>query len=306
MVILIFLTLALVSCATSTPIVATPTPHVVHIVATLPASPTESVHHSIAPEYGRNSIVPNTPTLIPPPTITRTPTPFVTASSNGEAIVPILMYHHIADLPLDATELQTTWTVSPKNFDAQMQYLARNGFRTISMAQLVAHLKHRQPLPAKPIVISFDDGWQEQYTTAFPILTKYGLSGTFFVYTRPLDHTEFMTWAQLQELVAAGMDIQSHSITHPHLRALAPDAAFKEIAESKAILEKRLGKPVIAFCYPFGEYNQAIIEMVKRAGYESAVTLASGYRQRADELYTLRRIRVSYRDTLDDFIKRLP
>jgi len=199
-----------------------------------------------------------------------------------------------------------TWTVSPRNFDAQMQWLARNGFRTISMAQLVAHLKQRQPLPAKPIIISFDDGWQEQYTTAFPILTKYGLSGTFFVYIRPLDHTEFMTWAQLQELVAAGMDIQSHSLTHPHLRALAPDAAYKEIAESKALLEKRLGKPVIAFCYPFGEYNHTIIEMVKRAGYESAVTLAGGYRQRADELYTLRRIRVSYRNTLDDFIKRLP
>lgn len=294
--------LALVSCATPAPTATLPTPHVqaVHIVATPLAQPTEYGRNSIAPEYGRNSIAPL------PPTVTRAPTPFVTASPNGEAIIPILMYHHIADLPLDATELQTTWTVSPKNFDAQMQYLARNGFRTISMAQLVAHLKHRQPLPAKPIIVSFDDGWQEQYATAFPILTKYGLSGTFFVYTRPLDHTEFMTWAQVRELVAAGMDVQSHSITHPHLRTLAPDAAFKEIAESKAILEQRLGKSVVAFCYPFGEYNNAIIEMVKRAGYESAVTLASGYRQRADELYTLRRIRVSYRDTLDDFARRLP
>ena len=125
----------------------------------------------------------------------------------------------------------------------------------------------RSPLPAKPIIISFDDGWAEQFTTAFPIMTKYGLSGTFFLYTRPLDHTEFMTWAQAQELAAGGMDVQSHSITHPHLRALSPDAAFKEIAESKATLEKRLGKPVVAFCYPFGEYNNAVIEMVKRAVY---------------------------------------
>jgi peptidoglycan/xylan/chitin deacetylase (PgdA/CDA1 family) len=107
-------------------------------------------------------------------------------------------------------------------------------------------------------------------------------------------------------LAAGGMDIQSHSITHPHLRTMAPDAMFKEIADSKATLEKRLGKPVVAFCYPFGEYNNAIVEMVRRAGYESAVTLASGYRQRADELYTLHRIRVSYHDTLDDFVKRLP
>jgi len=291
-VLVTILLFALTACAAPAVVADLPTPNVqvIQIVATPVASPTLTA----------------TPTL-PPPTPTRTPTPFVTAPApNGEAIVPILMYHHIADLPLDATELQTTWTVSPKNFDAQMQWLARNGFHTISMAQLVAHLKHHQPLPAKPIIISFDDGWQEQYTTAFPILTKYGLSGTFFVYTRPLDHTEFMTWAQLQELVAAGMDIQSHSLTHPHLRALAPDAAYKEIAESKAMLEKRLGKPVIAFCYPFGEYNQAIIEMVQRAGYAGAVTLASGYRQRADELYTLRRIRVSYHDSLEDFIQRLP
>lgn len=301
LILLVVFALAITSCTAPTPIAPTPATSVsvVYVVVTPPAAPTE---------YRRDSMVTptHTPTVLPPPTVTRIPTPFITASPNGEAIIPILMYHHIADLPIDATELRMTWTVSPKSFDAQMQYLARNGFRTISMAQLVAHLKYRQPLPAKPIIISFDDGWQEQYTTAFPILTKYGLSATFFVYTRPLDHTEFMTWAQVRELDAAGMDIQSHSITHPRLRTLAPDAAFKEIAESKAILEKRLGKPVIAFCYPFGEYNNAIIEMVKRAGYESAVTLASGYRQRAEEIYTLRRLRVSYRDTLDDFIKRLP
>jgi len=248
-----------------------------------------------------------TPTIATKPTAASAPTAFVTAPAAGaDAIVPILMYHHVVDLPIGATESQQTWTVAPRNFDAQMQWLARNGYRSITMAQLVAHLKNRQPLPAKPIIISFDDGWAEQFSTAFPILTKYGLSGTFFVYTHPIDHTEYMTWAQLSELTAAGMDIQSHSITHPHLRTLSPDAAFKEIAESKTTLEKRLGKPVVTFCYPFGEYDNAMIEMVKRAGYESAVTLASGYRQRADQLFLLHRIRVSYNDSLDDFGKRLP
>jgi peptidoglycan/xylan/chitin deacetylase (PgdA/CDA1 family) len=281
----------LVACAAPDPPTAAPTPakQIVQVVATPVALP------SATPSAAIKSTAP------------AIPTPFVTAPAlGGEAHVPILMYHHIGDLPIDATELQTTWTVTPKNFDAQMQWLARSGFRSISMAQLVAHLKNRQPLPTKPIIISFDDGWEEQFSTAFPIMTRYGLSGTFFVYTQPLDHTEFMTWAQVQELAAGGMDIQSHSITHPHLRTLTSDVAFKEIADSKAVLEKRLGKPVVAFCYPFGEYSNAIIEMVKRARYESAVTLASGYRQRADELYALHRIRVSYNDTLDDFAKRLP
>jgi peptidoglycan/xylan/chitin deacetylase (PgdA/CDA1 family) len=202
--------------------------------------------------------------------------------------------------------LEQTWTVAPKNFEAQMAWLSQRGFHTITMAQLVAHLKDRQSLPSQPIIVSFDDGWAEQYSIAFPILKRYGFIGTFFVYTDPLDRPPYLTWAQLQEMTSAGMDIQAHSLSHPHLRVLPADTAYKEIAESKAILEKRLGKPVLAFNYPFGEYNPAVIEMVRRAGYQSAVTLASGYKQRADALFTLQRIRISYNDSLDDLIKRLP
>ena len=249
------------------------------------------------------------PTQTSAPTATAAPTPtaFVTAPALGKpAIVPILMYHHIQVLASDATELQLTWTVSPQNFDAQMALLARRGFHTITMGQLVAHLKNGQPLPAKPIIVSFDDGWEEQYASAFPILKKHQLIGTFFVYTQPIDHGQFMTWTQLKEMSAAGMDIQAHTLTHPHLRTLAPDEAMKEIADSKSIIEKHLGKPVVAFDYPFGEYNASILDMVKRAGYESAVTLAAGYNQRVDDLFTLHRIRVSYQDALEEFGKRLP
>jgi peptidoglycan/xylan/chitin deacetylase (PgdA/CDA1 family) len=241
------------------------------------------------------------------PTVAVTPTAFVTAPASGKAaVVPILMYHHLQDLPDGASELLQTWTVAPANFDAQMNLLAQRGYHTITMAQLVGQLKGGKPLPARPIVISFDDGWAEQYSVAFPILKKHNLIGTFFVYTRPLDHAQFMSWAQLQEMTTAGMDVQAHTLTHPHLRALTPDEAMKEISESKTILETRLGKPIVAFAYTFGEYNASIIDMLKRAGYESAVTLAAGFDQRADELFTLHRIRVSYRDTLEDYAKRLP
>lgn len=275
------------------------------------ASPQPNLEPTATPQVIEVVATPTfTPTIaLPTATATRaaTPTAFVTPPASGEAaIVPILMYHHLADLPRDATELEQTWTVAPKNFDAQMNFLAERGFRTITMAQLVAHLRDRQPLPSKPIIISFDDGWEEQYAVAFPILKKYGQSGTFFVYTNPLDRKQFLSWKQIEEMAAAGMDFQAHSLTHPHLRALAPDVAYREIAESKAIIEKRLGKPVVAFSYPFGEYNDAVIQMVKRAGFASAVTLASGYKQRIDELFTLHRIRVSYNDALEDFAKRLP
>ena len=241
------------------------------------------------------------------PTIAPTPTAWVTASPNNDpAIVPILMYHHLEDLPQDASELRRTWTVAPKTFESQIEWLAQRGFHTITMAQLVAHLKQRQPLPSKPIVISFDDGWADAYTVAYPILKKHGFIGTFFIYTNPIDHKLYVTWTQLEEMSSAGMDIQGHTLSHPHLRTLEPEAAMKEIVDSKAILEKRLGKPIVALAYPDGEYNNAIIDMVKRAGYESAVTLAAGYRQRPDELFTLHRIRVSYGDSLQDFANRLP
>lgn len=248
------------------------------------------------------------PTLSPTATATpaATPTAFVTAPAPGKsAVVPILMYHHLQDLN-GASELVETWTVAPASFDAQMSLVVQQGFHAITMAQLVGQLRDGQPLPAKPIVISFDDGWAEQYTVAFHILEKHHLIGTFFVYTRPIDHAAYMSWAQLEEMSAAGMDIQAHTLTHPHLRELAPSEAMKEISESKQILETRLGKPVVALAYPYGEYNTSIIDMLKRAGFASAVTLAAGFNQRTDELFTLHRIRVSYRDTLDDLTKRLP
>jgi len=287
---LVFCVLAFTACAS--PVLPVPVP-----------TPTTQIVWVVATPLPTSTSVPATAT----PTVASSPTAFVTAPANGEAgTVPILMYHHLSDLPANASELDLTWTVAPKNFDAQMSWLADHSFHTVSMGQLLAYLKQRQPLPSKPIVISFDDGWEEQYAVAYPTLRKYNFIGTFFVYTNSIDHKLFLTWAQLQEMSEAGMDIQAHTLTHPHLRTLAPDVALKEIADSKAILEKRLGKPVTSFNYPFGEYNAAIIDMVKRAGFEGAVTLAAGYKQRADELFTLHRIRVSYNDTLDDFAKRLP
>ncbi|MBI5651922.1 MAG: polysaccharide deacetylase family protein [Chloroflexi bacterium] len=281
--------LALGSCTTPTAPVTTPPPS-----ATIP----------LAISTPRPTFT-STATIIP--TITPTPTAFVTPPALGQsANIPILMYHNLKELPRTASELERTWTVSPQNFEKQIAWLAEKNFNAITMAQLVAHFKRNQPLPSKPIVISFDDGWVEQYTVAFAILKKYNLSGTFFIYTTPIDRNRYLSWAQIKEMSAARMDIQAHTLTHPHLVAIVPGEAQREISESKRIIESKLNQPVVAFAYPFGEYNSATIEMLKRAGIASAVTLASGYRQRADELFTLHRIRVSYDDSLDEFAKRLP
>ncbi len=229
------------------------------------------------------------------------------ATGDGAAVIPILMYHKLKDLPNATSELGRMWTVAPQNFEEQMQWLARHGFHAITLAQLAGHLKHGQPLPPRPIVISFDDGLKEHYTVVFPILKRHNMVGTFFIYTSAIGQPWFATWEELRAMSAAGMDIQSHTVTHRYLRALAPDEREQEIVESKRVLERRLGTPVIALSYPYGDYDSALIELLMRAGYECAVGYRpGGYRQRRDELYMLRRIRVGYGDTLEEFARRLP
>ncbi len=242
-----------------------------------------------------------------PPSPSPAPTAFITPpAAGGVALVPILMYHHLADLGGSGTPLDHTWTVSPGNLRAQMSWLAEKGFHTVSFPQLVAFFKRGQPLPARPVIITFDDGWAEGYSVAFRTLVSHNFVGTFFVNTNTIGHRQSVTWEQLEEMSAAGMDIGSHTLTHPHLRSLTPEAAYKEIADSRALLEKRLSRKVTTFDYPFGEYDNATIDLVKRAGFESAVTISPGYKQRAEEIYTLHRIRVTYETTLEEFSKLLP
>lgn len=273
-----------------------------------PASPDSE------PALPPDVVVAAQPTNVPPPpvpaaTVTKlSPTPFVTAPAlNDAAFVPILMYHHLKDLPANATELDLTWTVAPKNFQAQMEWLAQRNYHSITMSALIGHLKQGTLLPAKPIVISFDDGWVDDYAVAFPLLKKDNFIGTFFVYTQPIGHSQLtLSWDQIKEMSAAGMDFQGHTLTHPHLTQLSPDSAAREIGDAKKTLEAHLGKSIVTFAYPFGEYNSVVLELVKRAGFESAVTIDPGYRQHVDKIFQLQRIRISYKETLDDLQKKLP
>ncbi len=216
------------------------------------------------------------------------------------------MYHQLSELGKGAPLLDLTWTVSPQNFQAQMNWLAQQGYRTVTFPQVVAYLKHAQPLPSRPVLITFDDGWLQGYTEAFPVLRQHSFSATYFVYTDAMGRPSSISWEQLQEMSKAGMDVGSHTLSHPHLRQLGTDQAFREIAESRSILERRLNRPVTTFDYPFGEYDSSTVELVKRAGFESAVTIAPGFKQSLEGVFTLRRIRVSYETTLAELAKSLP
>jgi len=235
------------------------------------------------------------------------PSPCAMATERGATTsIPIFLYHHVQELPDTADSALRRWSLTSEKFEAQISWFVQHGFHTITMAQLTAHLKHGQPLPPNPVVLTFDDGWKEHYTVVFPILMKYNFVGTFFITTDSVGHSAFVSWKQLQKMSTAGMDIQAHSLTHPHLDKLPSQEAFHEIIESKKMIESHLNKPVVVFAYPFGGYNDTVIQMVKRAGFESAATVSGinhGYIM--DKLYTLSRFAVAGDETVDDLAQKL-
>jgi peptidoglycan/xylan/chitin deacetylase (PgdA/CDA1 family) len=231
------------------------------------------------------------------------------ATAANSVAVPILLYHHLADAPSGSESEIAAYTVSPKSFNSQMEWLHKHGYHAVTPQKVSEALRGGKPLPAKPVLISFDDGWIDQYALGFPILQRHGLTATFFVYPSGIGLEKsdgvYMTWPQLQNLIRQGMDIQSHSISHPDLTTLSPQEARREILESKAILESHLNRPVIAFAYPFGKYNDSVVGIVKAAGYRCALGTVAGTTQAPADLYSLKRIQIAYGDTLDDFVRKV-
>jgi peptidoglycan/xylan/chitin deacetylase (PgdA/CDA1 family) len=152
-----------------------------------------------------------------------------------------------------------------------MKYLKDADYHIISFGDLENYFRRGTTLPSRPVVLSFDDGWSDQYIYAFPILEKYHYTATFFVFTNPVGTKGFITWAQLRAMRAAGMTIGSHTRSHPYLTRISdPTLLRKEIVDSKQVLEKQLGTPVTDFAYPFGQYNAAVAAAVEAAGYLTA------------------------------------
>lgn len=184
--------------------------------------------------------------------------------------VPILNYHMVGDLSI-------ALCISADGFDQQMKYLFDNGYTTITPDQLLAHMKYGKPLPEKPVMITFDDGYLDNYTTAYPILKKYEQKAVFFLITGYIGvDPRFMNWQQAKEMSDNGMSMQAHTVNHVNLTKLAPEEAYRELAESKRTLEEELGKPVRYLAYPEGGVNKSVAQLAKTAGYRGAFSVRFG------------------------------
>jgi len=211
-----------------------------------------------------------------------------TPLSTEITVVPILIYHSVREyLPRDSAAARQ-YIITPETLESELAFLKQRGFVSIGFDELAARIHGGTPLPEPSIIISFDDGWETQYTQALPLLKKYGFKATFFIFTNAIDKKHFMSREQLQQLLKEGMWIGAHSVSHPFLSKIKDPAALrKEIFESKRILEADLGIPITSYAYPFGHYTPEVLDLVKQAGYTSARSTYFGIRHSPADLFTL-------------------
>lgn len=181
--------------------------------------------------------------------------------------VPILMYHYVGNNPNPKDLVRNTLSVTPSKFEAEMNYLSQAGFTPISLDTLYAIQSGHAASPARPIVLTFDDGYIDFYTTAFPILKRFNFHAVSFIPTGLMGAGYYMSWNQIKEIQSSGLiTFEDHTITHANLAALNYNQAFKEISDSKNILQSHTGYPVNFIAYPFGAANPQAEVAAKNAG----------------------------------------
>ena len=279
---------------TSTP-TFTPSP-------TRTATPTKTSQPTPAPSASPTS----EPTRAP--TATLTPTPQPTPTEVGlHLTVPILMYHYLSTPPADADAIRQDLSVSPDQFESHLAYLRQAGYETISFQQLIFALSQQAELPPKPIIITFDDGYRDQYENAFPLLRQYGYIATFFIFNQPIDtyNISYLTWEMVIEMHKAGMEFGSHSYDHPNLSGKDVDFLVYQILGSKEALEERIGEPVRIFSYPSGRYDALTIKVLESANFWGAVTTQPGARQSYGRRFELPRVRINGNDSAANLADKL-
>ncbi|MBG6186735.1 polysaccharide deacetylase family protein [Flavobacterium sp. CAN_S2] len=206
--------------------------------------------------------------------------------------VPILCYHNIKELKAGDGEMTKTYTVSPANFAQQMKALSDAGYHSILPHQLNDYLVYDVPLPSNPVMITFDDTREEQFSIGAAEMKKYGFKGVFFIMTVSINRPGYMSKEQIKSLSDDGHVVGAHTWDHHMVTKYAGDDWNTQLIKPKAKLEEIIGKPVTDFAYPFGLWNTAAIPEIKKSGYGMAYILATK-RDPVDPLYTIRRIIVS-------------
>jgi peptidoglycan/xylan/chitin deacetylase (PgdA/CDA1 family) len=213
--------------------------------------------------------------------------------------IPILMYHSVADR---ASARFLPWTVSPGLFADHMDLIDAMGYTAVTVSRLAQAMQGGEPLPPRPIALTFDDGFQDFYTEALPILQAHRFAATLYVVSGCIGGTSrwladegegerpMLTWGQLREVADAGIECGAHSCTHPQLDVVSRDRARTEIVRSRQELEDGLGRSVHSFAYPHGYHDGVVRRLVEEAGYGSACGVKHVHSSLRDDRYSLGRV----------------
>jgi peptidoglycan/xylan/chitin deacetylase (PgdA/CDA1 family) len=182
-----------------------------------------------------------------------------------------------------------------------MDWLAQSGYHPITTDDLYAYLAGDQGLPSKPVILTFDDGYADFYTTALPILRRHDFRAVAYVVSGFVGTYGYMTAAQVREADRSGIEIGSHTVSHANLASLSAGSVWTQITQSKLFLEQVLGHPVVSFCYPSGKFTSAVASAVAAAGYHDATTTRYGYSYTLAGRYVWSRLRVSGGEPLEAF-----
>lgn len=220
--------------------------------------------------------------------------------AENDVKVLVLNYHMVNSMFISLA-------VEPSDFDWQMKYLVDHGYHSITPDELYDFLAGRGTLPDRPVLITFDDGYEDNYTNAYPILKKYNLKATIFIVTGFVSKRKgYLTWDQLREMEKHGITAQSHTVTHAPLPDLPDDRIREELVESKRQAEEELGHPIEFIAYPTGVHDLHIVGIAKEAGYKGGFTVKYGNVDRESNIYALERVPIFRTGATNvDFVDRL-
>ena len=215
--------------------------------------------------------------------------------ADGIQIVPILCYHRFGKT------CRSNLCISERTFAKQLEYLKNNGYHTIHLSDLMKFLNYESAIPSKSVIITLDDGYRSIYEFAYPLLKRYGYTATLFIYTDFVEASRnALTWNDLRKLKAAGFEIGSHSLSHADLTKRLPsedDQSFRsritmELINSKKILDRELKQDTQFFAYPYGNYNQNILDLLPETGYKLGLTIRTGGNSFVANPLTLKRSQI--------------
>lgn len=227
--------------------------------------------------------------------------------------LPILMYHRVA---ASGNPTTARYRVTPEAFEAQLRYLRDAGYYSIRLDEWQQAAKYKKPLPGRAIILTFDDAYRDFLTDAFPLLQRYGFSAVVFVVTEEVgqfnrwdqaygEEIPLLSWEEIVFLQSEGIEFGSHTASHAPLTSLSPAGVVQQGIRSRSILEQKLGKPIQAIAYPYGDQDAIVQHLMGACGYLYGLTCRSGKSSFSDSLLSLPRLEIQNTDSLKDFVAKL-